>query len=368
MTLGQILVVDDENSIRELLFRILTRAGYQVVLAANGREAIEKCSCASFDLIISDIRMPRIDGIELGQKIKAWSPDTELLIITGFTDIDLAIEAMRIGASDFILKPFKEAQVLLSVERALERRRILLENRLYQQGLEKLVAERTRELALRSEELERAYELLLQTLGAVLDTRDTETQAHSFRVTTYATALARKLGIDGESLRDLQWGVYLHDIGKIGIPDAILFKPGKLTEDEWAVMKRHPIIGSRLLRRMDFLAGASLIVLYHHEKWDGSGYPQGLKETEIPIGARIFALVDTLDAITSDRPYHKAEPFSAARAEIIRCSGSHFDPEVVNAFLSIPENEWLKMRAEAERLAARNNDERFAVAVPAKDA
>ncbi len=364
---GQILVVDDEASIRELLFHFLTRAGYEVVLAANGREAIEKCGCNSFDLIISDIRMPRIDGIELGQKIKAWSPDTELLIITGFTDIDLAIEAMRIGASDFILKPFKEAQVLLSVERALERRRILIENRLYQQRLEQMVAERTQELEMRSEELERAYELLLQSLGAVLDTRDTETQAHSFRVTTYATALARRLGIDGESLRDLQWGVYLHDIGKIGIPDAILFKPGKLTDDEWAVMRQHPIIGSKLLRRIDFLASARLIVLYHHEKWDGSGYPQGLKGTEIPIGARIFALVDTLDAITSDRPYHKAEPFSAARAEIIRCSGIHFDPDVVRAFLSIPPEDWLKMRAEAERLAAQNYGDCSAVAVRAND-
>ena len=187
-------------------------------------------------------------------------------------------------------------------------------------------------------ELEETYRSTLEALGSALDTRDIGTEAHSRRVHGYALATARAFGVAPAMMRDLAHGVLLHDIGKIGIPDAILLKPGPLTPEEWAIMRRHPDIGKRLIERIPFLRGAVPIVYSHHEKWDGSGYPNALKGEDIPLGARIFSVVDAFDAMTFDRPYSKAVPFEAAKAEIKRCAGSHFDPAVVAAFLQVPES------------------------------
>ena len=235
------------------------------------------------------------------------------------------------------MKPVNMDELLIATERALERRQLLIERREYQELLEKRVIEATHDLASAYRQLQETYRATLEALGSALDTRDVGTEAHSRRVHGYALATAREHGVPEADLPDLAHGVLLHDIGKIGIPDAILLKPGPLTTAEWKIMRRHPEIGKALIERIPFLRGAVPIVWSHHEKWDGSGYPRRLKGEEIPLGARIFMVVDAFDAMTFDRPYSQAKPFDVAKAEIRRCGGSHFDPGVVESFFRVPE-------------------------------
>jgi putative nucleotidyltransferase with HDIG domain len=187
---------------------------------------------------------------------------------------------------------------------------------------------------------------------SALDYRDTETQWHSRRVSLFSRRLAQEVGLTGRELDVVEQGALLHDIGKIGVSDSILLKPGPLTPDEWVEMRKHPEFGFRMLAKMPYLHEASLIVLQHQERWDGKGYPQGLKGHDIVIGARIFCIADTVDAITSDRPYRKGRPMSVARAEIQRCAGTQFDPVLSEAFLAVPDSEWELIRAEVERMEA----------------
>src|SRR5437667_134779 len=252
-------------------------------------------------------------------------------------DVKPAIASLKLGAYDFIMKPVNVDELLIAADRALERRQLLIEHRHYQELLERRVEEATRGLAQLNRELQDAYRTTLEALGSALDTRDVGTESHSRRVHGYAMATARVYGVPEPDLPALAHGVLLHDIGKIGIPDGILLKPGPLTDDEWKIMRRHPEIGKQLIEKIPFLQGAVPIVYSHHEKWDGSGYPRGLRGEEIPLGARIFMVVDAFDAITFDRPYSKAQPFDVAKAEIKRCAGKHFDPDVVTAFFNVPE-------------------------------
>jgi putative nucleotidyltransferase with HDIG domain len=239
----------------------------------------------------------------------------------------------------------------MTVERTLEQRRLIRENRAYQQNLERLVDERTAEVRRQSGEVERlyrelkvTYETTLEALMEALDTRDTETQGHSRRVASFTVAVARRLGVEEPELTQMRWGALLHDVGKIGVPDAILRKPGKLTAEEWVEMRKHPELGRRILSSVRFLEGAIPIVYCHQERFDGTGYPRGLAGEQIPLGARIFAVVDTLDAMTMNRPYRKALPYEQARREVIKFSGVQFDPKVVEAFLRVPETEWEEIR------------------------
>jgi HD-GYP domain-containing protein (c-di-GMP phosphodiesterase class II) len=214
-----------------------------------------------------------------------------------------------------------------------------------------------REINTRLEEMVRTRtQALLEGLIAALDYRDAETQWHSRRVSLYARRLAAQLGIEEPELTVIEHGALLHDIGKIGVRDRVLLKPGPLTADEWTEMKRHPELGWALLQRVDYLRPASAIVLQHQEKWDGTGYPGSRRGTDIVIGARIFHVVDTLDAITSDRPYRKARPFEEARAEIVRCSSTQFDPRIVDAFLAVPPEEWERIRLDVETVAVLSAD------------
>jgi putative nucleotidyltransferase with HDIG domain len=209
----------------------------------------------------------------------------------------------------------------------------------------------------RLEEMVRARtQALLEGLIAALDYRDAETQWHSRRVSLYARRLAEQLGLLEPELTVIEHGALLHDIGKIGVRDRVLLKPGPLTAEEWTEMRRHPELGWALLQRVDYLRPASAIVLEHQEKWDGTGYPRGLSGASIVIGARIFHVVDTLDAITSDRPYRKARPFEDARAEIVRCGGTQFDPRVVDAFLAVPADDWERIRLDVETVAVLSAD------------
>ena len=220
-----------------------------------------------------------------------------------------------------------------------------------------MVERRTHQLQIAMKRIERAYDETLEALGAALDLRDTETAGHSRRVSLYCLEIARAMGCTNEQLKTIARGSYLHDIGKIGIPDSVLLKQGKLTPEEMAIMQTHVRIGYELLSRIPFLASASEIVLAHQERYDGAGYPQGLLEEEIPLGARIFAVADTLDAMTSDRPYRQALPFQTAREEIIRESGKQFDPDVVRVFLALPQNTWENIRQQVCRGSRHVNHE-----------
>jgi len=280
------------------------------------------------------------------EHIHAQNPNLPVIMVTAIHDISVAIDSMRRGAYDYLLKPFEREHLVATVQRALEHRQALQESRTYQQNLEQVVRARTEMLRQAMEDLEHSYDVTLEALGDALDLKDSETEGHSKRVTAYTIALARAMGISPAEIKVIARGAFLHDIGKMAIPDEILRKPGKLTPEEQDVMREHCARGYQMLRKIPFLAEAAEIVFTHQEHYDGSGYPSALKSSAIPIGARIFAVADTLDAITSDRPYRVARTFDAAREEIIRCSGTQFDPAVVEVYLKIPNELWLELRSE----------------------
>ncbi len=343
---ARILVVDDEAHVRSMIAATLERQGYEVMLASGGREAIEAIDQDTFELILTDIVMQEGNGLALLERIHEQNPSLPVIMVTAIHDISVAIDSMRRGAYDYLLKPFEREHLVATVQRALEHRQALQESRTYQQNLEQVVRARTEMLRQAMEDLEHSYDVTLEALGDALDLKDSETEGHSKRVTAYTIALARAMGISPAEIRVIARGAFLHDIGKMAIPDKILCKPGKLTSEEQEIMREHCARGYQMLRKIPFLAEAAEIVFTHQEHYDGSGYPSALKSTAIPIGARIFAVADTLDAITSDRPYRQARTFEAARAEIIRCSGTQFDPAVVEVYLKIPNELWLELRSE----------------------
>ncbi len=343
---ARILVVDDENHVRSMIGATLERQGYDVQLAASGRDALQLLDQNTFDLVLTDIVMPDGNGIVLLDRIHGKQPNLPVVMVTAIHDISVAIDAMRRGAYDYLLKPFEREHLMATVTRALEHRQALQETHTYQQNLEQVVRARTEMLRQAMEDLEHSYDITLEALGDALDLKDSETEGHSKRVTAYTIALARAMGISPSDIKVIARGAFLHDIGKMAIPDEILRKPAALTPEEQDVMREHCTRGFNILRKIPFLAEAAEIVCSHQEHFDGSGYPNGLRAGEIPIGARIFSVADTLDAITSDRPYRKASSFDAAREEILRCSGTQFDPSVVEIFLKIPNELWHELRAE----------------------
>ena len=332
-----ILIVDDDWQVREVLHEIFISAGYNCLLAQDGREGLALFRASRPPLTVTDLKMPNMDGTALLQAILGEDSDAAVIVLTGAADVKTAIDSLKFGAYDFIMKPVNVDELVIAADRALERRQLLIERRQYQTYLELRVEEATRDLQGAFRELKNTYKSTLEALGSALDTRDVGTEAHSRRVHGYSMATAKEYGVPEHHLSDIAHGVLLHDIGKIGIPDAILLKPGPLTPEEWKVMRRHPEIGRRLIESIPFLREAVPIVYHHHERWDGSGYPLGLKGEDIPLGARIFAVVDAYDAMTYDRPYSKAIAVEDAKAEIHRCAGTHFDPTVVQAFFRVPE-------------------------------
>jgi len=343
---ARILVVDDETHVRAMMGSTLERQGYEVLLASSGREALESLELNTFDLVLTDIVMQDMNGIALLEQIHAQHPNLPVVMVTAIHDISVAIDSMRRGAYDYLLKPFEREHLLSTVRRAMDHRHALEENQNYQQSLEQMVRARTEMLRHAMEDLEHSYDVTLEALGDALDLKDSETEGHSKRVTAYTIALARAMGIAPAEIKVIARGAFLHDVGKMAIPDEILRKPGSLTSEEEAVMREHCTRGYNMLRKIPFLAGAAEIVYCHQEHFNGSGYPRGIRGREIPIGARIFAVGDTLDAITSDRPYRRARSFDAAREEILRCSGTQFDPAVVEVFLKIPNELWQELRSE----------------------
>ncbi len=344
--MARILVVDDEAHVRSMIGATLERRGFDVQMASCGRDAMAMLEENSFDLVLTDIVMKDGNGIALLERMHGQQPHLPVVMVTAIHDISVAIDSMRRGAFDYLLKPFEREHLLSIVQRALDHRLALEESHTYQQNLEHVVRARTEMLHQAMEDLEHSYDVTLEALGDALDLKDSETEGHSKRVTAYTIALARAMGISPADIKVIARGAFLHDIGKMAIPDEILRKPGKLTPEEQEIMREHCTRGYHMLRKIPFLAEAAEIVFSHQEHYDGSGYPGGLRSTEIPVGSRIFMVADTLDAITSDRPYRKARSFDAAREEILRCSGTQFDPSVVEVFLKIPNELWHELRSE----------------------
>jgi putative nucleotidyltransferase with HDIG domain len=358
----RILVVDDEEPIREIVCSMLGTANYACRQAASGVEALALLeSGEEFELMLTDLNMDKMSGTQLLERSKERFPEMPVIMVTAVHDISVALGALRNGAYDYLLKPFEREQLLATVRRALENRRLKIENRAYQTNLEAKVDARTRQLREAWANLERSYDITLEALGDALDLKDAETEGHSKRVTAFTIAVARVMGIPDEQIRIIARGAFLHDIGKMAIPDAILRKPGKLTPDEVVIMREHCYHGYQMLKKIPFLGEAADIVYSHQEKFDGTGYPRGLKGEEIPLGSRIFAVADTLDAITSNRPYRPAQSVAAAKTEIQKFSGRQFDPEVVQVFISMPDNLWENLRKQID-----NQIYRFAYSAAAK--
>jgi response regulator RpfG family c-di-GMP phosphodiesterase len=347
----RVLAVDDERAACKLLAIMLRPPGFFCTTAATGEAALAALQRERFDAVISDLQMPGISGLELLAHVRRSYPHIAFLVTTGVDDVDVGVQAMRSGADDYLVKPLHENAVLASLERALHKRGLEQQVEDYRQHLERMVADRTTQLRDALHQIEHSYEDTLQALGAAIDLRDNETAGHSQRVCRYSLELARALGWSENQLGSLARGAHLHDIGKLGIPDGILLKPGPLTPEERTRMQHHVRIGFDLVGDIAFLADAAEIVLTHHERYNGSGYPRGLKGDEILPSARIFAVADSFDAITSDRPYRRASSFESAREIIRQLSGTQFDPKVVAAFLCIPEEIWPAIAKDQRQLA-----------------
>ncbi len=342
----RILIVDDEAEITEILADLLS-ADYDCSRAGSAEEALTRLREDEFHLVISDITMPGMSGLEMIPHVKELAPDTVVVMISGMQTVESAIGALRLGAFDYLMKPFDLRQVEAVVKRALEHHDLVVAKQRYENHLEELVEQRTAELDRALNSLEAAYRSTLKALTAALETRDSETHGHSERVVSYSLRLGREYGLSSEEMKSLEFGSLLHDIGKIGVPDSILRKPAKLTDEEWVRMREHPQHGQQILRGIEFLQGAARVVAQHHEKWDGTGYPLGLRNEEIDICARIFAVADAFDAITSDRVYRRGKPYEAAAQELDDWAGRQFDPKVVQAFHRVPKEDWEELHRQS---------------------
>ena len=352
----RILIVDDEAEITEILADLLSE-DYDCLRAGSAEQALAELRSGQFQLVISDITMPGMSGLEMIPHVKGLSPDTVVVMISGMQTVESAIGALRLGAFDYLMKPFDLRQVEAVVKRALEHYELVVAKQRYENHLEELVEQRTAELDRALNSLEGAYRSTLKALTAALETRDSETHGHSERVVSYSLRLGREYGLNSEEMKSLEFGSLLHDIGKIGVPDSILRKPAKLTEEEWVRMREHPLHGQQILRGIEFLQGAARVVAQHHEKWDGTGYPLGLRREEIDINARIFAVADAFDAITSDRVYRRGKSYEAAAQELDDWAGRQFDPKVVEAFHRVPKDDW----EELHRLSLLPKEDQFDV-------
>jgi len=327
---ANILIIDDQEMNVRLLQKILENNGYKnITCCSDSREVKDLYIDKDYDLLLLDIRMPYLDGFEIMEQLNEIETENYIpvLILTAQNDQETRLHALELGAKDFLTKPFDQTEVLLRISNMLEVRLMHQQQRDLNKILDKRVKEKTREL--NDTRLE-----VIRRLGRAAEFRDNETGYHIIRMSQFSQIIALNMGLGNEESELLLNASPMHDIGKIGIPDNILLKPGKLDKDEWNIMKTHAAIGAEILSGHDseLMLMAQEIALNHHEKFDGSGYPNALTGNDIPISARIVAISDVFDALTSERPYKKAWPIEDAVAEIKKCSGAHFDPEVVAAF------------------------------------
>lgn len=323
------LVVDDEPRLRSVLVRVLEAVGYRCAEAASGLEAVAALEAEEFPIVLSDIRMPGMDGITLLREVRRRWPDVSVVMLTAVAEVETAVACLQMGAFDYVAKPFQVDEVRARVAQALDKRRLVLENRQYQLHL----ADMVRAQAVRIEEL---FLEGVQTLVHALEAKDAYTKGHSARVTEYASRTARLLGLSDSDIQIIELGAELHDIGKIGVREEVLRKPGGLTDAEYEHVMSHTVIGARILEPLLKHAPEALaIVRSHHERYDGAGWPDKLRGEDIPYYARIVAVVDSFDAMTSGRPYRPARPVSAAIQELEEGRGVQWDSAVVDAFLQV---------------------------------
>jgi response regulator RpfG family c-di-GMP phosphodiesterase len=324
----RVLVVDDEEFLRSIVRERLEIAGYFVEEAPNGKEALAMLeSGGRYDVLLTDIRMPVMDGITLLGEWGKRSPGTAGIVMSANAELDTAVHALKMGACDYITKPFNFDVLLITIENALRKKDLERQLDDYRTNLEQKVKEQT-------DVINSMYVRSIDAMIKALEAKDFYTRGHSQRVTLYSIAIATELGMEGEELEDLRRASVLHDLGKIGVREAILNKPGKLTEDEFAEIIRHPETAVRILEPIPFFRPLLPGILHHHERFDGKGYPSRLAGSDIPLASRIMAIADTFDAMTSTRAYRKALPVADAIAEVRRCSGTQFDPDIVPAFLA----------------------------------
>lgn len=327
------LIVDDEPRLRQVLVHLMRSDGFSCLEAGNGEEALAQLEQQTVTLVMSDLRMPKMDGLELLRRIRGRWPDTAVVMITAVADVEVAVSCLAIGAMDYLTKPFHLEEVRARVAQALEKRRLVVENRGYQESLQEKVAVQARRL-------EELFLASVQSLAEALEVKDPYTRGHSIRVSHYSVMIARELGLAGEELRQIELGGHVHDIGKIGVREDVLNKPGKLTDAEYEHIMTHPVVGWRILAPLLGETPLALnIVRSHHERYDGRGIPDRLANDAIPFEARIAAVADSFDAMTSDRPYRPdGMSIEAALAELVRCSGSQFDPTIVTAMVNAVES------------------------------
>jgi response regulator RpfG family c-di-GMP phosphodiesterase len=348
-SLPKVLVVDDDPSVCQFLKLALAPKASRVEVAENAATALEAIESGNFDIILCDVWMPRCSGMELLYLARQSKWDVGFILATGQVHIEQIIEALHLGASDFLIKPFTLEALEQSISRAFRLLQMERESRAYRTSLETSIERRTQDLMRALRELEENYQTTLEALVLFLDARERETPAHCLRVRAYTLHLARLVSYPPALLPTLGHAALLHDIGKIAVADSILLKPGKLTEEEWRQMRRHVLVGEQILNRIPFLRPSAPVVRHHHERYDGKGYPNGLAGEQIPLGARLFTLADTLDAMTSDRSYRKAVGLSEVYAEVSRERGQQFDPQIADLFLKTPEAAWQQVRDSLEQ-------------------
>ncbi|PWB61281.1 MAG: two-component system response regulator [Deltaproteobacteria bacterium] len=325
---NSILVVDDEEFIRALVKERLEIAGYSVSEAANGWDALDKLSAGRYSILLTDIRMPEMDGISLLREVTSRYPDTAGIVMSAHAELDTAVAALKMGACDYITKPFNFNVLLITIENAIRKKSLERELQDYQVNLEKKVKEQT-------DLINSMYVRSIDALIKALEAKDFYTRGHSQRVTMYSVAIGKAMRLPSEQIELLRQAAVLHDLGKIGVREAILNKPGKLTPEEFQEITQHPVVSTQILRPIPFFRPLLPAILHHHERFDGKGYPDGVGGLDIPLESRIMAIADTFDAMTSTRAYRKALPLAEANAEILRCSGTQFDPEIVPVFLQV---------------------------------
>jgi putative two-component system response regulator len=323
------LVVDDEPAVRRSLVRMLQAQGFTCFEAGTGREGLGVLErLGEIPLVISDMRMPELDGIGFLEAVRRSHPDTSVIMLSGMSETTTAVDCLHMGAADFLLKPISMSELQARVARALEKRALVLQNRYYQAHLERQVREQG----------QRIQELFLQgvqMLARALEAKDAYTRGHSIRVSQYAVATASRLGFEGGQIDGIRLGGELHDIGKIGTREAVLHKAGPLTPDEFRQITEHPLLGERMLAPLAHESPDVLrIVRSHHERLDGRGFPDGLRGEKIPVEARIVAVADAFDAITTRRPYRESRPAEDALTELRRVAGTQLDPDAVEAFVA----------------------------------
>lgn len=323
------LVVDDEAPLRNVLARVMRADGFSCDEAENGREAMAALENRPAELVLSDLYMPEMDGIALLRHIRANHPDTAVMMVTAASDVRTAVDCLSEGALDYLTKPFQIEEVRARARQALDKRRLILENREYRERLEERVAEQARHI-------EQIFMAAIQSLADVLEVKDPYTRGHSARVSRYSALIAKELGMGGDFVAEVELGGHVHDLGKIGVRESILNKPGPLSRMEYSHIMTHPVVGWRILSPLLSDHGRALaVVRHHHERWDGRGLPDGLQREEIPIEARIAAVADSFDAMTSERPYRPSASVDETIAELRRCRATQLDPDAVDALVTV---------------------------------